>query len=132
LNKRRFSLSQLVRDAMLHLKREAEEREVEWVVHDLPEVWADPNLLRQALANLIANALKYTRMRDQARIEIGAKVMDEEVVVFVRDKGVGFDMRHVDKLFGVFQRLHRASEFEGTGAGLATVRRITHRHGGPT
>jgi light-regulated signal transduction histidine kinase (bacteriophytochrome) len=132
LNKRVLGLDSLVRDAMRHLKRETEGRQIEWVVHKLPEVRGDPNLLRQALANLISNAVKYSGGRERARIEIGAKVNSTEIVVFVRDNGVGFDMRHADKLFGVFQRLHRANEFEGTGVGLAIVRRIVHRHSGRT
>lgn len=132
VNKRTVGLEILVRDAMRHLKREIDGRQIEWVIHKLPEVHGDPNLLRQALENLISNALKYTRTRDKARIEIGAKINGEKLTVFVRDNGVGFDMRHADKLFGVFQRLHRANEFEGTGVGLAIVRRIVHRHGGRT
>jgi light-regulated signal transduction histidine kinase (bacteriophytochrome) len=99
----------------------------------LPDVLGDPDLLRLVFVNLLSNALKYSRGREVARVEIGAQPgPGKEVTLFVRDNGVGFDMRYVDKLFGVFQRLHHAHEFEGVGIGLANVRRIVHRHGGRT
>jgi signal transduction histidine kinase len=120
----------LVRQALEDLRAEHEGRQVDVVVGDLPTCRADPALLRQAWVNLIGNALKYTNKRSDARVEIGSRREAGEVVYFVRDNGVGFDMRYAGKLFGVFQRLHKAGEFEGTGVGLAVVQRIVHRHGG--
>lgn len=105
-------------------------RRVDVRIAELPSTQADPSLLRQVYANLLGNALKFTRERDTAVIEVGAMEHDGETVYTVRDNGVGFDMRYSDKLFGVFQRLHRAEEYEGTGVGLAIVQRIVHRHGG--
>ena len=100
------------------------------MVHPLPPAVGDRALLRQVFHNLIENAVKFTRGREPARIEIGYGEHEGHKVFFVRDNGVGFDPRYADKLFGVFQRLHRADEFEGTGVGLALVQRIVHRHGG--
>ncbi len=105
-------------------------RSVAVSVGDLPSVSGDPALLKQVFVNLIANAFKYTRMREKADIEIGSRTIDGERVFFVRDNGAGFDMQYAGKLFGVFQRLHRCEEFEGTGVGLAIVQRIVNRHGG--
>jgi light-regulated signal transduction histidine kinase (bacteriophytochrome) len=96
----------------------------------LPGARADRALMRQVWANLIGNALKYSGKREHARIEIGGRSQGGETVYWVRDNGVGFDMRYADKLFGVFQRLHRADEFDGTGVGLAIVQRVVSRHGG--
>jgi light-regulated signal transduction histidine kinase (bacteriophytochrome) len=101
-------------------------------VEPLPEVAADPALIRLVLANLLGNAIKYSNNRAEASIEIGCREAGMEWVFFVRDNGVGFDMRYVHKLFGVFQRLHSSDEFEGMGIGLAIVRRIVARHGGRT
>jgi signal transduction histidine kinase len=116
------------RDGLLH---EQNGREVEWVVHPLPTVRGDPTMLLLVLRNLLGNALKYSRERNPARIEMGTvNVPGAEDIVYVRDNGVGFDMKYAHKLFGVFQRLHRADEFEGSGIGLAHVRRIVQRHGG--
>ncbi|MBI2977192.1 MAG: PAS domain S-box protein [Chloroflexi bacterium] len=127
------SLEQLVAEARHDARDEAAGREVQWKVGPLPEVYGDRSLLRLALVNLISNALKYTRPRAPAEIEVVRLADTEtEVVICIRDNGVGFDMQYVDKLFGVFQRLHRAEEFEGTGIGLANVRRIIQRHGGRT
>jgi PAS domain S-box-containing protein len=127
-----IQLSALVQGVIRDLGQDTVNRSIEWRIADLPEVDADPALLRQVLLNLLSNALKYTRTRQSAVIEVGCENTHDERVIFVRDNGVGFDMRYVHKLFGVFQRLHRASEFEGTGVGLANVRRIIHRHGGRT
>ncbi len=113
--------------------QDAKDRRVEWKCDVLPDVTGDEALLRQVLLNLLSNAVKYSRPRDPAIIEIGCVDGEAgEKIFFVRDNGVGFDMAYADKLFGVFQRLHRASEFEGTGIGLANVRRIILRHGGRT
>ena len=132
LTKKSVNLKALAQESMRLLQGDMKGREIEWVIGELPTVQADPELLRQVMMNLIDNALKYTRKRPQTRIEIGSTSNDEEIIVFVRDNGVGFDMRYADKLFGVFQRLHRTTEFEGTGVGLANVRRIIYRHGGRT
>jgi light-regulated signal transduction histidine kinase (bacteriophytochrome) len=132
LRRTTVDLGELMRASVRELQHEAGERNVEWQVGNLPSVEADPALLRQVALNLLSNALKYTRPRKLARIEIGSQTSDTEHIVFVRDNGVGFDMRYAHKLFGVFQRLHRAVDFEGTGVGLANVRRIIHRHGGHT
>ena len=123
-------LAGLVAEAWDQLEPERNDRRVELAVGRLPIVSGDPHLLKQVLLNLLGNAIKFTRTREDARIEVGVQVLNGDTVVFVRDNGVGFDMRYKDKLFGVFQRLHRADEFEGTGVGLATVARIVHRHGG--
>jgi|RhiMetdeSRZDD1v2_1073273.scaffolds.fasta_scaffold42193_6 PAS domain S-box-containing protein len=125
------SLDALVKEALHETRPETEGRQVAWTVGALPDVYGDRSMLKLALVNLISNAVKFTRTRPKAEIEIGhADGKDEETVVFIRDNGVGFDMRYADKLFGVFQRLHQAEAFEGTGIGLATVQRIIHRHGG--
>jgi light-regulated signal transduction histidine kinase (bacteriophytochrome) len=125
-------LAQLVRDARTEVSADVNGRRIDWEVHDLPSVEGDPALLRPVMVNLLSNAIKYTSTRDEARIEVGAEAKPGEVVIFVRDNGVGFDMAYAHKLFGVFQRLHRADEFSGTGIGLANVRRIVQRHGGRT
>ena len=112
---------------------EIEGRNIVWKRMQLPPAWGDPALLRQVIVNLISNALKYSCLSDPSEIEIGVVENDPlETVFFVRDNGVGFDSAHAGKLFGVFQRLHKATEFEGTGVGLANVRRIVARHGGRT
>jgi len=132
VSKRRVDLSQLVREARDEVSADVNGRRIAWEIHDLPPVDADPALLRPVLVNLLSNAVKYTGTRNEARIEVGTESRAGELVVFVRDNGVGFDMAYAHKLFGVFQRLHRADEFTGTGIGLANVRRIIQRHGGRT
>jgi signal transduction histidine kinase len=118
-------------EAVMQEVRHADQgRDVEVIVGHLPTAMGDAGLLRQAVSNLVANAFKFTRPRARARIEIGSQADGDETVYYVRDNGAGFDMKYATKLFGVFQRLHRESDFEGTGVGLALVQRIVRRHGG--
>ena len=131
LEMRTVPLAVLVDEVLLDLRPDFARRKIEWRVGTLPTVRADPSLLRVVLQNLLDNAVKYTRREPEAVVEIGALRLDEgDTAIYVRDNGVGFDMRYADRLFGVFQRLHRAEDFEGTGVGLATARRVVHRHGG--
>jgi signal transduction histidine kinase len=130
LSKRSIEVEPLARELVAELEASSNGRILEISVGTLPPARADRALLRQVLFNLLSNAVKYTGAREVARIEIGAYENDGQTVYFVRDNGVGFDMRHADKLFRVFQRLHRAEEYEGTGIGLALVARIVTRHGG--
>ncbi len=127
-------LSEVVAGARADVGPDAEGREVEWVMDALPKAHADPTLLRLALVNLFSNALKFTRGRSPARVTVAAAPSEDgrELVLSVRDNGVGFDVSAARKLFGVFERLHNEKEFEGTGIGLANVRRIIARHGGRT
>jgi light-regulated signal transduction histidine kinase (bacteriophytochrome) len=125
------NLEQLVQEVLNEVRQETDGRNVVWKVGVLPTWYGDRSMLRLALVNLISNAAKFTRTRAPAEIEIGCREQTrDQVVLFVRDNGVGFDMKYVKKLFGVFQRLHPPEAFEGTGIGLATVQRIVHRHGG--
>ena len=130
LNKRRVNTNLLVSAAIEQLGQHIGERSIDFQIEELPECPGDPHLLQQVWVNLLSNAIKYTRRRPDARIQVGSVRGEGEDVYFVRDNGTGFDMRYADKLFGVFQRLHRAEEFEGTGVGLAIVQRIVRRHGG--
>jgi light-regulated signal transduction histidine kinase (bacteriophytochrome) len=123
-------LSGLVDEVVADLQNETAGRTLEWRIEPLPAVECDPGLMKQVFANLLSNAVKYTRPRPVAVIEVGCRKMNGDSAVFVRDNGVGFNMKYVDKLFGVFQRFHLAEEFEGTGVGLATVDRIVRKHGG--
>jgi len=145
LTKHAVDPARIVRSCLAELQKEQEGRQLEIVIGDLPTCQADPSLIKQVWMNLLSNALKYTGKRPAARIEIGCQTdspvptggvaprtttPDTETVYFIKDNGAGFDMKYVHKLFGVFQRLHRASDYDGTGVGLAIVQRIVHRHGG--
>jgi PAS domain S-box-containing protein len=121
---------EIVREALAGLRSEQEDRDVQVSIGDLVSCEADPALLKQVWVNLLSNALKFTRKRKKAMIEIGCRKDAGEDVFYIKDNGVGFDMQYSGKLFGVFQRLHRSEEYEGTGVGLAIVQRIVHRHGG--
>jgi light-regulated signal transduction histidine kinase (bacteriophytochrome) len=133
LQKKDVNLDELVRETVSDFQAQTRERNIVWDLHPLPAVRADRALLRLALVNLISNAVKFTGARAQAKIEIGCAPGDDgETVIFIRDNGAGFDPRYAHKLFGVFQRLHSQDKFEGTGVGLANVRRIIQRHGGRT
>jgi two-component system sensor histidine kinase/response regulator len=120
----------LVREVLRELPGRDADRAIDITIGDLPSVVADPGLLRQVFFNLVSNAVKFTAMRRPARIEIGSETVGEDLAYFVRDNGVGFDMRYAGTLFGVFARLHSQEEFPGTGVGLSLVQRIVHRHGG--
>jgi PAS domain S-box-containing protein len=125
------NLEQLVKEALSEVRQETNGRNIVWNIGPLPNFYGDRSMLRLVFVNLLSNAVKFTRTRSEAKIEVGwDDGNQDEVVVFVRDNGVGFDMKYVNKLFGVFQRLHPAQAFEGTGIGLATVQRIVQRHGG--
>jgi signal transduction histidine kinase len=126
------NMSELVTDAIAQHESETANRKIEWNISPLPTVQGDRAMLKQVWVNLVSNALKYSRTREVARIDIRCDEHPAEFVFSIRDNGVGFDMRYADKLFGVFQRLHREEEFEGTGVGLANIRRIVMRHGGRT
>jgi light-regulated signal transduction histidine kinase (bacteriophytochrome) len=121
-----------VNEVLLELKSDTEGRNIQWEIEPLPEVFADLAMMKQVWMNLFSNAVKYTRHKERAEIKVGCRRQDAEFEFYVRDNGAGFDMQYADKLFGVFQRLHSEDEFEGTGIGLANVRRIISRHGGST
>lgn len=127
---RRVSLDSIVAEVLTNVRAEITDRAIEWRINSLPAVVCDRGLMKILLTNLLSNAVKYTRGREKAIIEIGQVADADETVIFVRDNGAGFDMKYADKLFGVFQRLHRAEEFEGAGVGLATVQRIIRKHHG--
>ncbi len=131
IERRRVDLNKVLCETLEILTPATEGRTIRWNISQIPDVEGDAILLANVMTNLLSNAIKYTRPRAKAVIEIGTvDASDEWVTIFVRDNGAGFDMKYADKLFGVFQRLHREDEFEGIGIGLATVRKIVHRHGG--
>ncbi len=132
LSKTPVDLGELVQEVIGELAPEMQDRTIHWHIPPLPTVTGDRAMLRLVLVNLLSNALKFTRKSEPAEIEIGCQVNGKETTIFVRDNGVGFDMTYANKLFGVFQRLHHADEFEGTGIGLANVRQIIQRHNGRT
>ncbi len=127
-----INMNQLVQEIQQEFELEMSERVIHWHIHSLPTVQGDLPMLRQVFRNLIGNAIKYTKLCVEASIEIGSVDRAEDYVFFVRDNGIGFNMQYVHKLFGIFQRLHSDTQFEGTGIGLANVQRIVHRHGGKT
>jgi light-regulated signal transduction histidine kinase (bacteriophytochrome) len=128
----RVDMNQLVAEARLELAPEIQRRKITWQIGELPAARGDRAMLKQVWLNLLSNAVKYSRKATPAKIIVGAKQRDGDTEYFVQDNGAGFDMKYADKLFGVFQRLHRADQFEGSGIGLANVRRIITRHGGRT
>ncbi|MDF3020157.1 MAG: two-component hybrid sensor and regulator [Steroidobacteraceae bacterium] len=130
LHKQPTRFGDLARKVIDDMAHERSGRQIEFVIADFPTWQVDQGLMQQVFVNLISNAIKFTRERDQARIEIGYRMDGSTLVCFVKDNGVGFNMKYMNKLFGVFQRLHSADQFEGTGVGLSIVRRIVERHGG--
>lgn len=130
LSRRRIVINDLVHDCLRILEPDTQNRVIHWAIGELGEADGDPTMFHQVFQNLLSNAIKYSRTREAAHISVVRKDTNTDIVFSVSDDGVGFDMRYVDKLFGVFQRLHRMEEFEGTGIGLANVRRIAQRHGG--
>src|ERR1051326_3606510 len=129
MTREQTSLEQVVHDTLRGFENETTSRKIEWKIGELPALTCDPVLIRQLFSNLLANALKFTRPREHAVIEVGT-LEQNGPVFFVRDNGIGFNMKYADKLFCIFQRLHPQQDFEGHGAGLALAQRIVHRHGG--
>jgi len=132
LKKRKVGLKDVVREVVQDIQGEVTGRDIKWKIYELPEVYGDKTLLSLVFTNLISNAVKYTKTRPQAVIEIGCQDEVDKFICSVKDNGVGFNMKYVDKVFGLFQRLHSQNEFEGSGVGLANVRRIISSHGGRT
>jgi len=132
IHRESVAMAELVEEVQKEMKRDIEGRDIRWKIEPLPQAFVDRAMLKQVWVNLLANAVKYTRERQQAEISVGCMNLSDELEFYVRDNGAGFDMQHADKLFGVFQRLHSPDRFEGTGIGLANVQRIVSRHGGRT
>lgn len=130
MNLTRVDLKKIMCEIKDCLSNDLIDRDIEWKINDLPVVYGDPSMLRQVITNLLSNAIKYTKNKNKSIIEIGSKESNNEDIIFIKDNGVGFCMKYIDKLFGVFQRLHSEKEFEGTGIGLAIVKRIISRHEG--
>jgi len=130
LNWSKLSMEGLVKEVLAEIRSADPEREFEAEIGELPEAYGDRAMIRQVLLNLLANAVKFSRGKQDARIEVGSNKSPGEQVYYVRDNGAGFNMKYYNKLFGVFQRLVSESQFEGTGVGLAIVERVIQRHGG--
>ena len=130
--RREVNLSDLLKESLDEISEDAKGRDIVWKIGELPTVYCEPSMLKLVLVNFLSNAVKFTSAHPKAEIEIDCNKSESEVVCFVKDNGAGFDMKQVDRLFGVFQRLHTQSEFAGTGIGLANVRRIISLHGGRT
>ena len=130
MQKTKVNLNTLVKEVVREMQEDLKEREIRWEIDELPDVLGDQSLLRVVIVNLVSNAVKFTSARPQAEIKIGCIDNGDKFTCSVKDNGVGFDMKYVDKIFGVFQRLHTQNEFEGTGIGLSIVQRIIARHGG--
>jgi PAS domain S-box-containing protein len=130
LNMSKLDMESLVNDVWMELQIINPDRKIDLIIKDIPSGWGDRTLIKQVYSNLLSNAVKYTKFKDKAYIETGGYSEGDENTYYIKDNGVGFDMEYYDKLFGVFQRLHSADDYEGTGVGLAIVQRIIHRHGG--
>jgi light-regulated signal transduction histidine kinase (bacteriophytochrome) len=130
LHKEKIDMNGLVLEVLDNIKQDIKHRSIVWSVQELPEAFGDYSLLKQVWVNLLDNAVKYTRLAETAQISVECREEKDKFVFSIRDNGVGFDMKYAHKLFGVFQRLHAQSDFEGTGIGLANVQRIVHKHHG--
>jgi PAS domain S-box-containing protein len=130
INKTPLDTNEIIQQSLVILSSDIEGRHIQFDIPDLPVSWGDATLLKQVWVNLLSNAIKFTRQCSPAKIQLGFEQRDVDTIFLIRDNGVGFDIRYADKLFGVFQRLHRPEEYEGTGVGLAIVQRIVRRHGG--